>query len=62
MGAVRGRPRGRRGEPAGLGRLYRDRWGVETAFRDKKGTFAAKTRSRDLGYRRFLWMILILCE
>lgn len=30
---------------------------METAFRDKKGTFAAKTRSRDLGYRRFLWMM-----
>lgn len=41
----------------GIGRLYRDRWGVETAFRDKKHTFAAKTRSRDLGYRRFLWMM-----
>ncbi|WP_231990785.1 transposase [Natronobacterium gregoryi] len=41
----------------GIGRLYRDRWGIETAFRDKKKTFAAKTRSRDLGYRRFLWMM-----
>lgn len=41
----------------GIGRLYRDRWGVETAFRDKKNQFKAKTRSRDLGYRRFLWMI-----
>jgi len=41
----------------GIGRLYRDRWGIETAFRDKKETFAAKTRSRDLGYRRFLWMM-----
>ncbi|AFH22008.1 hypothetical protein OSG_eHP14_00140 [environmental Halophage eHP-14] len=41
----------------GIGRLYRDRWGVETAFRDKKYQFAAKTRSRDLGYRRFLWMM-----
>lgn len=45
------------GSAWGIGRLYRDRWGVETAFRDKKGTFAAKTRSRDLGYRRFLWMM-----
>jgi hypothetical protein len=41
----------------GIGRLYRDRWGIETAFRDKKDQFAAKTRSRDLGYRRFLWMM-----
>lgn len=41
----------------GIGRLYRDRWGIETAFRDKKDQFAAKTRSRDLGYRRFLWMV-----
>jgi hypothetical protein len=41
----------------GIGRLYRDRWGIETAFRDKKVQFAAKTRSRDLGYRRFLWMM-----
>lgn len=41
----------------GIGRLYRDRWGIETAFRDKKAQFAAKTRSRDLGYRRFLWMM-----
>ncbi|MDL0125902.1 hypothetical protein PNQ92_10845 [Halobacterium salinarum] len=41
----------------GVGRVYRDRWGIETAFRDKKGQFAAKTRSRDLGYRRFLWML-----
>jgi hypothetical protein len=40
-----------------IGRLYRDRRGVETAFRDKKHTFAAKTRSRDLGYHRFLWMM-----
>ncbi len=45
------------GSAWGIGRLYRDRWGIETAFRDKKGTFAAKTRSRDLGYRRFLWMM-----
>jgi len=29
----------------------------KTAFRDKKSKFAAKTRSRDLGYRRFLWMM-----
>jgi len=45
------------GSAWGIGRLYRDRWGVETAFRDKKSQFAAKTRSRDLGYRRFLWMM-----
>lgn len=30
---------------------------METALRDKKNQFAAKTRSRDLGYRRFLWMM-----
>jgi hypothetical protein len=47
----------------GIGRLYRNRWGIETAFRDKKGQFAAKTRSRDLGYRRFLWLMEnLLCN
>jgi len=45
------------GSAWGIARLYRDRWGVETAFRDKKNQFAAKTRSRDLGYRRYLWMM-----
>jgi len=45
------------GSAWGIGRLYRDRWGVETSFRDKKNQFEAKTRSRDLGYRRFLWMM-----
>ncbi len=41
----------------GIGRIYRDRWSVETAFRDRKETFQAQTTSRDLGYRRFLWMM-----
>jgi len=41
----------------GIGRIYRDRWSVETAFRDRKETFQARTTSRDLGYRRFLWMM-----
>jgi len=45
------------GSAWGIARIYRDRWGIETAFRDKKNNFEAKTRSRDLGYRRFLWMM-----
>lgn len=44
----------------GIGRIYRDRWSVETAFRDRKETFQAQTTSRDLGYRRFLWMMVNL--
>lgn len=48
------------GSAWGIGRLYRDRWGVETAFRDRKEKFQAQTTSRDLGYRRFLWMVSTL--
>ncbi|MDQ2050758.1 transposase [Natronolimnohabitans sp. A-GB9] len=44
----------------GIGRHYRDRWGVETAFRDRKEQFQPKTRSRDLGFRRYLWMMSTL--
>ncbi len=44
----------------GIGLHYRDRWGVETAFRDRKGRFQPKTRSRDLGFRRYLWMMSTL--
>jgi len=44
----------------GIGRLYRDRWSVETKFRDRKKRFQPQTRSRDLGYRRYLWMMASL--
>lgn len=41
----------------GVGSKYRDRWAVETQFRDRKHKFQAQTTSRDLGYRRYLWMM-----
>ncbi|MFA9427334.1 hypothetical protein [Natronorubrum sp. A-ect3] len=44
----------------GNGRHYRDRWGVETAFRDQKERFQIKKRSRDLGFRRYLWVMSTL--
>jgi len=40
----------------GIAEKYRDRWSIETAFRDRKGAFQPETTSRDLGFRRYLWM------
>jgi len=39
---------------------YRGRWSVETTFRQVKYQFLAKSRSRDLGVRRFCWMLAII--
>lgn len=39
---------------------YRGRWSIETTFRQVKYQFLAKTRSRDLGVRRFCWMLAII--
>lgn len=39
---------------------YRRRWSIETAFRQVKYDFLAKTRSRDLGARRFYWSVALL--
>jgi len=39
---------------------YRKRWSIETTFRQVKYQFLAGTRSRDLGTRRFVWMLALL--
>ena len=39
---------------------YRGRWSIETTFRQVKYQFLAKTTSRDLGVRRFYWMLAVL--
>lgn len=44
----------------GVGQLYRNRWSIETAFRDIKQNFKAKPRSRCLGVRRFFFMLCLL--
>ncbi|WP_152607280.1 transposase [Natrinema salifodinae] len=44
----------------GQAERYRRRWSIETTFRQVKYQFMAKTRSRDLGTRRFFWMVGIL--
>jgi len=44
----------------GLAEMYRRRWSIETTFRQVKYQFLAGTRSRDLGTRRFVWMLAIL--
>ena len=44
----------------GAAQGYRRRWSIETAFRQIKYQFMARTTSRDLGVRRFFWMIAML--
>ncbi|MFC6720963.1 transposase [Natrialbaceae archaeon GCM10025810] len=44
----------------GQAERYRRRWSIETAFRQIKYQFIPQTRSRDLGTRRFVWMMGIL--
>lgn len=44
----------------GQAERYRRRWSIETTFRQIKYQFMADTRTRDLGSRRFYWMISIL--
>lgn len=39
---------------------YRQRWSIETAFRQVKYQFLPNTRARDLGTRRFVWMMGII--
>jgi IS4 transposase len=43
-----------------LAEQYRRRWSIETTFRQIKHQFLPRTRSRDLGTRRFVWMLAIL--
>jgi IS4 transposase len=43
-----------------LAEQYRQRWSIETTFRQIKHQFLPRTRSRDLGTRRFVWMLAIL--
>ena len=44
----------------GLAEAYRRRWSIETTFRQVKYQFLPATNSRDLGTRRFVWMLAIL--
>jgi len=44
----------------GVAQLYRNRWSIETAFRDLKRNFKGKPRSRHFGIRRFFFMLCIL--
>jgi len=44
----------------GLARTYRRRWSIETAFRQIKYQFSARTATRDLGVRRFFWMLALV--
>lgn len=44
----------------GQAERYRRRWSIETTFRQIKYQFMADTRSRDLGTRRFFWMVSII--
>ena len=44
----------------GLAEDYRNRWSIETGFRQMKHQFSARTGSRDLGVRRFYWMLSIV--
>jgi len=44
----------------GQAERYRRRWSIETAFRQIKYQFIPQTKSRDLGTRRFVWMMGIL--
>lgn len=39
---------------------YRQRWSIETNFRQVKYQFLPKTSSRDLSTRRFVWMVGLL--
>jgi hypothetical protein len=55
-------PENRRNETTvwGYAEQYRRRWSIETTFRQIKHQFLPRTRSRDLGTRRFVWMLAIL--
>lgn len=44
----------------GVAQRYRRRWAIETAFRQVKYQFLARTASRDLGVRRFFWTLALL--
>nr|WP_272931412.1 transposase [Halobacterium noricense] len=44
----------------GVAEGYRQRWSIETAFRQVKYQFLARTTSRDLGVRRFYWMLAMM--
>lgn len=44
----------------GMAASYRRRWAIETAFRQVKYQFLARTASRDLGVRRYFWMMSLL--
>lgn len=55
-------PKGHNNETTvwGHAERYRQRWSIETVFRQVKYQFLPRTNSRDLGTRRFVWMLAIL--
>lgn len=44
----------------GLAESYRRRWSIETGFRQVKHQFSPRTASRDLGVRRFYFMMSVV--